>query len=556
MAEISGNVQTELVANEYIVALRTTRVSAAQLGAQAQSMAAAAGAQITAVWGAALNGFAVKADAAALAKIRANPTVEYVAPVQVIRKIATQSPTPSWGLDRIDQHNLPLNTSYTYPTGGTVPHIYIIDTGILTTHNDFAGRIGASSNHITPTAPSGPAWTDCDGHGTHTSGTAGGTTYGVMKTAVIHAVRVLDCSGSGTSTSVISGINWVINNAVQPAVSNMSLGGSADTPIDNATNNMVAAGIVSAVAAGNSSANACNFSPARATNALTAGATTTTDARASYSNFGTCLDIFAPGSSITSDYIGSNNATAVASGTSMASPHVAGAAALYRSFNPTATAAQVATALINNATLNVVGSPGAGSPNRLLYMGFITGGQPPTNQNPVANFTSSCVPEGPTFECTLNGSSSTDPDGSVVAWNWQVPGRPNKSGVSVLYVLAAGTVNITLTVTDNNGGTNTKTQAITVGSPPPPPTNQPPVANFTYSCAPVGPAMECTFNGSTSSDPDGSIVSYRWTAPGRIAKTGVIITRDYLHGTTTSATLVVTDNKGATNSKTVTVVVP
>ena len=561
MAEISGNVQTELVPNEYIVALHTSQVSASRLGAQAQSMAAAAGAQITAVWGAALNGFAVKADAAAIAKIRANPSVEWVEPVQVMRKIATQSPTPSWGLDRIDQANFPLNTSYTYPTGGTVPHIYIIDTGILTTHNDFTGRIGASSNHITPVAPSGPAWTDCDGHGTHTSGTAGGTTYGVMKTAIIHAVRVLDCFGSGTNVSVINGINWVITNAIQPAVSNMSLGGGADVGIDNATNNMAAAGIVSAVAAGNSNANACNFSPARATNALTAGSTTTTDARSSFSNFGTCLDIFAPGSSITSDYIGSNNATAILSGTSMASPHVAGVAALYRSQNPSATAAQTATALISNATLNKVTNPGTGSPNRLLYMGFIGGGPPPTNINPVANFTVNCVlrPGGVGNDCAYNGTGSTDSDGTIVSWTWTSTARPSLTGSIVSYPYPSGvTVTATLTVTDNAGGTNTKSQTFTVGGPPPPPTNLPPVANFTINCVvrPDGIGADCALNGSSSTDTDGTIVSYLWTAAARPNRTGVTTSYPYPRGTTQTFTLTVTDDDGAANTKSQTIVVP
>jgi subtilisin family serine protease len=560
IAEISGNIQTQLVPNEYIVALHTSRVSASQLGAQAQSMAAAAGAQITAVWGAALNGFAVKADAAALASIRANPAVEYVSPVQVIRKIATQSPTPSWGLDRIDQVNLPLNSSFTYPTGGGAVHVYIIDTGLLTTHNDFTGRVGTSSNHIAPTAPSGPAWTDCDGHGTHVAGTVAGTTYGIMKTATVHAVRVLDCGGSGTSTSVINGINWIITNAVQPAVSNMSLGGGPDVALDNATNNMANAGIVSAVAAGNSSANACGFSPARAANAVTVGSTTTTDARSSFSNFGTCLDIFAPGSSITSDYIGSNSATAILSGTSMASPHVAGAAALYRSQNPSATAAQTITALTSNASLNKVTSPGTGSPNRLLYMGFLNGAPPPPNINPVANFTVNCVqsPDGPLAnDCTLNGSSSTDADGNIVAWNWTMTSRPAKSGVQVVYTLLAGTYTATLTVTDNAGGTNTKSTQFTVGGPPPP-TNQPPVANFTFNCVvrPDGIGADCLFNGSSSTDSDGVIVSYAWTATGRPARTGVTASYPYPRGSHPTITLTVTDDDGATNTKSVQITVP
>ncbi|MGH7711894.1 MAG: S8 family peptidase, partial [Gemmatimonadaceae bacterium] len=363
VAEVSASVQTQIVPNEYIVVLRTSQVSKAQLPPQAQSIAAAAGAQVTHTYGTALNGFAVRANAAALAAIRANPNVEYVEPVQVYQTTATQSPV-TWGLDRIDQRNLPLSNSFTYPTGGGTVHIYIIDTGIRQTHNDFAGRIGTAADFVGGQTPPG---NDCNGHGTHVAGTTGGTTYGILKTAILHAVRVLNCAGSGTTAGVIAGINWVAANAVAPAVSNMSLGGGPSTSLDNATTAMVTAGVVSAVAAGNSAANACNYSPARAAGVITVGATTNSDARASFSNFGTCVEIFAPGQSITSDWNLSNSSTNTISGTSMASPHVAGAAALYRSFNASHTTTQVANALINNATTGVVGNPGTGSPNRLLY---------------------------------------------------------------------------------------------------------------------------------------------------------------------------------------------
>jgi subtilisin family serine protease len=554
VADVGASIQSQLVPNEYIVALRGASVGTAQLSAQAQSMAVPAGAQVIAVFGAAINGFAVKADAAAIAAIRANGLVEYVEPVQVFTKIATQTPTPSWGLDRIDQRNLPLDNSFTYPTGGAAVHAYIIDTGLLTTHNDFTGRVGTSSNHILP-AGGTPAWTDCDGHGTHVTGTIGGTTYGIMKAATVHAVRVLDCFGSGTTTSVVNGINWVITNAVQPAVSNMSLGGGASTALDNATNNMVAAGVVSAVAAGNSAANACNFSPSRAANALTVGSTTITDARSSFSNFGTCVDIFAPGSSIVSNYIPLNNSTATLSGTSMASPHVAGAAALYRSLNPSATAAQTATALINNATAGVVTNPGTGSPNRLLYMGFISGGPP--NQLPNANFTFVCAPQGQNaFRCDLDGSTSTDPDGTIASYAWTSPGKPNKSGVTSFYAWdSPGTKTVTLTVTDNAGGTNSETQQIVVGGPPP--TNLPPLADFTYACTAHGAqGFRCDLDASTSSDPDGTIVSYAWSSAGKPNKTGVTSFYAWDSAGSRPVTLVVTDNNGATHTKTINVVSP
>jgi subtilisin family serine protease len=457
LVDVSANVQTQLVPNEYIVALRPAQVGV--LSAQAQSLAAAAGAQVVAVYGAALNGFAVKASPEAINAIRSNPSVEYVEPSQIFNAIATQTPTPSWGLDRIDQRNLPLNSTFNYPTGGAAVHIYIIDTGILATHTQFTGRIG---NHFDAVTAGGNA-NDCNGHGTHVAGTAGGSTYGVMKTATLHAVRVLGCNGSGSTAGVIAGINWVTANAIGPAVSNMSLGGGASTALDNATNAMVSAGVVSAVAAGNSSADACGSSPARAVSAMTTGSTGASDARSSFSNFGTCLDIFAPGSAIVSAYIGGNSATATLSGTSMASPHVAGAAALYRSFNPTHTAAQVRDALVNNATTGVVTSAGTGSPNRLLYTGFIGGSPPPTNQKPVANFTWVCVP-GPSanFRCDFTGASSHDPDGSVVAWSWLINNTHVRPGVTLRWGFLPGTHTVALTVTDNNGATTTKTQSVVV----------------------------------------------------------------------------------------------
>ena len=386
---VAGGGNSAVVPDEYIVALRGAPPGRNSVNTQSRSMAALAGAEVVEVFGNALNGFAMRADGPALARIRANPAVEYIEPVQVFRAVANQTPTPSWGLDRIDQGALPLNNTFSYPTGGVAVHLYIIDTGILLTHSQFSGRMGSGYDAITQ----GGTGNDCDGHGTHVAGTAGGTTYGIMKTATMHPVRVLDCNGSGTTTSVLAGINWVISNAVAPAVSNMSIGGGPSTSLDNATNNMVAAGIVSAVAAGNSSTNACTSSPASAASALTVGSTTITDVRSSFSNFGTCLDLFAPGSGVFSSYIGGNNATATLSGTSMASPHVAGVAALYRSFNPSHTPAQVMAAIVGQATPNRVTSPGTGSPNLLLYSGFIGGGPPPPpNQSPIASLTYQCVP--------------------------------------------------------------------------------------------------------------------------------------------------------------------
>ncbi|MGK5684548.1 S8 family peptidase [Actinoplanes sp. URMC 104] len=308
-----------------------------------------------------INGYEAALTELQAKRLAARSDVAYVEQNQTVSLAATQTGA-TWGLDRIDQRNRPLSTTYTYPVTASNVTAYIIDTGIKYTHNDFGGRATAGYDAV------GTGGVDCNGHGTHVAGTVGGTTYGVAKQVRLVGVRVLNCSGSGTNAGVIAGVNWVTQNARKPAVANMSLGGGASTALDNAVAASISSGVTYALAAGNSNANACSSSPARVASAITVGATTSTDARASYSNYGTCLDIFAPGSSITSDWYTSNTATNSISGTSMASPHAAGAAALVLSRNPTYTPAQVRDSLVTNATPNVVTSPGTGSPNRLLFV--------------------------------------------------------------------------------------------------------------------------------------------------------------------------------------------
>ncbi|HET8662241.1 MAG TPA: S8 family serine peptidase, partial [Micromonosporaceae bacterium] len=258
----------------------------------------------------------------------------------------------------------PLDSSYTYPNTASNVHAYIIDTGIRFTHTDFGGRATSGFDAI-----DGGSADDCHGHGTHVAGTTGGGAYGVAKGVQLVAVRVLSCSGSGTTAQVIAGVDWVTANAVKPAVANMSLGGGVQTALDAAVANSIASGVTYAIAAGNSNADACNFSPARVGTAITLGATDINDNRASFSNWGTCLDLFAPGVSIPSAWWTSDTATASLSGTSMASPHAAGAAALVASANPTWSPQQVRDQIVADATTGVVGNPGAGSPNRLLFVG-------------------------------------------------------------------------------------------------------------------------------------------------------------------------------------------
>jgi subtilisin family serine protease len=311
----------------------------------------------------ALNGFAIEMSEADAEAVSKDFRVKFVEEDQVMTADATQS-NPPWGLDRIDQRNLPLNAIYTFNWTGSGVRVYVIDTGIRTAHTQFGGR---ASNVFDAFGGNGQ---DCNGHGTHVSGTVGGSTFGVAKSSLLRGVRVLNCSGSGSNSGVIAGVDWVRNNHIAPAVANMSLGGGASTALDNAVNALHNANVTIAVAAGNSNANACTQSPARAANAITTGSTTTTDARSSFSNFGTCLDIFAPGSGILSAWASSNTATATLSGTSMASPHVAGVAALYKQANPSASSTTIRNAIVNNATTGVVSNPGSGSPNRLLYSLF------------------------------------------------------------------------------------------------------------------------------------------------------------------------------------------
>ncbi|MFG1846311.1 S8 family peptidase [Micromonospora carbonacea] len=359
------------VPSSYIVVLKDSAVGgkagtrAAAVASSAGSLAKQFGGSVAQVYGAALNGFEVRLSEAAAKRLAAHPAVAWVEQNHEVSLQTTQA-NPPWGLDRTDQAALPLSKSYNYTSAGTGVTAYIIDTGININHNDFGGQAVDGYDAVDNALPAA----DCNGHGTHVSGTVGGTTYGVAKDVKLVAVRVLNCRGRGTNAGVIGGVNWVTSNhqAGQPAVANMSLGGGANSSLDTAVANSIADGVTYAVAAGNSNANACTSSPAAVPTAITVGATQSNDARASFSNFGTCLDIFAPGVDVLSAWYSSNTATNTISGTSMASPHVAGAAARVLSNNPTWTPAQVASYLTSTATAGVVTSPGTGSPNRLLYV--------------------------------------------------------------------------------------------------------------------------------------------------------------------------------------------
>ncbi|MFI6943797.1 S8 family peptidase [Streptomyces sp. NPDC050418] len=352
------------IANSYIVTLDADEAKAGS--AKGKALAKEYGADIERTYKKALNGYEIQASEAEAERFAADPAVESVAQNRTFKISATQPNPPSWGLDRIDQKTLPLNQSYTYPDkAGEGVTVYVIDTGVRITHGDFGGRASYGYDAVDDdnTAQDG------HGHGTHVAGTVAGTSHGVAKKAKVVGVRVLDNNGSGTTAGVVAGIDWVTQNAVKPAVANMSLGGGADSTLDAAVRNSIASGVTYSLAAGNESTDASTRSPARVAEGITVGATTSTDAKASYSNYGSVLDIFAPGSSITSAWNSSDSATNTISGTSMAAPHVAGAAALYQSENPSATPAQVRDALVAASSTGVVTGPGTGSPNRLLNVG-------------------------------------------------------------------------------------------------------------------------------------------------------------------------------------------
>ncbi len=349
-----ASVAGQAIPGSYIVVVKA--------GANPTSVAAIAGVGPKYVYTAVLNGFAADLNQGQLTALQHNPNVDYIEPDQEVTAAVTQTAS-SWGLDRIDQRSLPLSGTYTYTTTASNVTAYVIDTGIYTSDSDFEGRAAVSYDAL------GGNGQDCNGHGTHVSGTIGGKLYGVAKKVQLRAVRVLNCSGSGSTSGVIAGMNWVKANARKPAVANMSLGGGYSSTMNTAANNIANAGIFLAVAAGNSSANACNYSPSSAAAAFTVAASTSTDARASYSNYGSCVDAYAPGSSIRSDWL--NGGTNTISGTSMATPHVTGVAALYKGTYGDAASSTVSSWLVNNSTTGKITGNPSGTANRLLYKGSL-----------------------------------------------------------------------------------------------------------------------------------------------------------------------------------------
>lgn len=557
------------VANQYIVLIKPDQVrgsrdvsaslrSRPRVGDFARGKARAHGATLERVYEHAVKGFSARMTARQAEQLAADPSILLIEEDQIITLDAVQT-NAVWGLDRIDQPDLPLDRSYRYQTTADTVHAYIIDTGIYFAHGEFAGRAAPAFDAFND----GRNGNDCNGHGTHVAGTVGGRNYGVAKSVSLYAVRVLNCEGAGTTSTVIAGVDWITANHASPAVANMSLGGTASAALDNALRNSIASGVTYIVAAGNENADACASSPARLPQAVTVGASAANDVRASFSNYGSCVDLFAPGVNIASAWHTGATATRTSSGTSMAAPHAAGVAALYLAAYPDKTPAEVEAALKANAATGRLSSVGSNSPNTLLQSFADATSAAVALENGVAvndaadtaggaRHYTLALPDGASDLriATSGGTGNVDlyvrlgAAASPTAYDCRSITGGNAESC-VVFAPAAGTYHVLL-----HGGADYSGVSLLASYTAPAAANRAPVANFTAAAS--GLAVAFT---DASSDPDGSIVSWQWIFGDGGSSTARNPTHNYTAAGNYTVSLTVTDDRGATATRSAVVTV-